>query len=131
MRAIHGEFFERLRKPSGVTCVDFVVEKRTTSAGAPSASVPHGRAEDARGRRRQHLDEALERDRARDEERVHENRQGRLEPRHAERRVRELERLLVLVVRRVVGRDAVDRPVDERGDERRRGRPRTGAAGSS
>ena len=75
------------------------------------------------------LEQRLERERARAHEVRVERRERRLEAGHAERRLLERHVLLVPRVRRVIGRDAGDRAVAERVDERLRGRPRRASGG--
>ncbi len=88
-------------------------------------------AEDPRRPGRHPLEQRLERQQpGLDEVRV-ERRERRLEAGHAERRRLERHVLLVRGVRRVVGRDRLDRPVAHRVEQRDAGRARLAAAGSS
>ena len=101
------------------------------SAGPPSVSVPPGRPSTRAG-----LADSSSTSRGRpDHAGVHQpieaQRHGGLEADDAERRAIELERLLVGVMRRVVGGDDVDRPVAQAFDHRERDRLPRAAAGSS
>ncbi len=89
------------------------------SAGPPSVSVPPGRFSTRAGPDRQQLDQPRQSDDARVHEPIEAERKRRLETDDAERRAVELERLLVGMMRRVVGGDDVDRPVAEALDHRR------------
>jgi hypothetical protein len=59
------------------------------------------------------LDETRQRDRARVDQSIERQRHGRLEPGDAERRPIELDVLLIVVMRRVIGGDHVDGAVDD------------------
>ena len=83
------------------------------SAGAPSASDPPGTLQDPRRVHRQQLDEPRQRDDAGVHEPVEAQRHRRLEADDAERRAVELDVLLVVVMRRVIGGDDVDAAVDD------------------
>ena len=88
------------------------------SASAPTAILGRSSPKARAGPGGHALDDQLERDDARLDEAGDERREGGLEADHAVRRGRERHFLLGRVVRRVVGRDAVDRAVAEALDER-------------
>ena len=88
-------------------------------------------AEDPRRAGRHPLEQRLQRDEARLDERGVERGERGLEAGDAERRLLEGDVLLLTRVRRMVGGDRLERPVDERLDQRRRGRRPSAAAGSS
>ena len=88
------------------------------SAGAPSVSVPPGSPSVRAGLTDSSSTSRGETDHAGVHEPIEAERHGRLESDDAERRAVELERLLVGVMRRVVGGDDVDRPVAQALDHR-------------
>ena len=101
------------------------------SAGAPSDSEPPGTPQNARRVHRQQLDQPRQRYDAGVHEAIEAERHGGLETGDAERRAVELDLLLVVVMRRVVGGDDVDAAVRDARRASRRGRPLRAAAGSS
>ena len=110
----------RLREtmPASLTAKRSRRSHSARSASHPDRDPRARQPERARRAGRHALDDQLERHHARLDEPVHERRECRLEPDHAVRRRRERHLLLGRVVRRVVGRDAVDRAVAQALDER-------------
>ena len=92
-----------------------------TSAGAPTASVPAGSPSSRAGPRLMRATSVGRSSTPSATSRRPSAERG-LEPDDAVRRLVELDVLLVLVVRRVVGRDRLDRAVGEPGAQRRRRR---------
>ena len=120
VRPCHGLLRERLR-----LVVASTVTSRSGSTSVMWAGCALGqraalrrKAADARGRGRHDARDSGPVEQARAHEHLADDRQGGLEAEHAEGRVGEGVLLVVPGVRRVVGRDGVDRAVDERGPQR-------------
>ncbi len=114
----NGVFLDSERNRAGSTVQVFFGSNRVTSAGEPAERVPPGSRKPSPGRPRRAPQTASQGELARDDQPVVDDRSGCLEADDPERRRVEVHRLLVLVVRRVVGGDGIDRAV---GRDPRRG----------